>query len=61
MSAFMELIDLSTMMGRLVRDGKVVHTYKMETCDKCQKIRALDPMGFDKEGTIWQCRECRYD
>lgn len=56
----MELIDLSTMMGRLVRDGKVVDTYKMETCDGCKKIKALDPMGFDDLGTLWFCRECRY-
>jgi hypothetical protein len=59
MSAFMELIDLSTMMGRLVRDGKVVHTYKMETCDGCKKIRTLDPMGYDDEGNTWLCRDCR--
>ena len=63
MSEYVELIDVSAMMGRLVRNGQVISRYKMENCDKCLKIMPLDNQGYVKSDPsnnfIWFCKECR--
>ena len=63
MSEYMEMIDLSTMTGRLIHNGEVVSKYKMEQCDKCAQIRQLDKGGYvtsdPAENMVWFCKHCR--
>lgn len=63
MSRYMELIDITHMTARLLDEGEVIATYKVETCDKCARITQLDPFGYQKsdpqENVIWFCKDCR--
>ena len=63
MSAVSEIINIDTMIGRTLIDGKVVAEYKVENCDNCQKIRTLDKLGYQRniggEPILWFCVECR--
>ena len=63
MSDFAELINIKTMTGMLLLDGEVVQEYKVERCDKCQRIEKLDKFGYQKSdpamNLIWFCGECR--
>ena len=63
MSAVLEIINIDTMIGRTLIDGKVVAEYKVENCDNCQKIRTLDQAGYQRgiggEPILWFCVECR--
>jgi hypothetical protein len=63
MSAVSEIINIDTMIGRTLIDGKVVAEYKVENCDNCQKIRTLDQSGYQRniggEPIMWFCVECR--
>ena len=63
MSAVSEIINIDTMIGRTLIDGKVVAEYKVENCDNCQKIRTLDQAGYQRniggEPIMWFCIECR--
>ena len=63
MSAVSEIINMDTMIGRTLIDGKVVAEYKVENCDNCQKIRTLDKLGYQYnvggEPILWFCVECR--
>ena len=63
MSAVSEIINIDTMIGRTLIDGKVVAEYKVENCDNCQKIRTLDKLGYQYniggEPILWFCVECR--
>ena len=63
MSRESEIINIDTMIGRTLIDGKVVAEYKVENCDNCQKIRTLDQGGYQRnvggEPIMWFCVECR--
>ena len=63
MSRESEIINIDTMIGRTLIDGKVVAEYKVESCDNCQKIRTLDQGGYQRniggEPIMWFCVECR--
>jgi len=63
MSDYAEIVDAKTMTGRLLLNGEVISTYKVEKCDKCSDIRQLDAQGYQKstpvENVIWFCKECR--
>ena len=63
MSAVTEIINIDEMVGRTLIDGKVVAEYKVENCDNCQHIRALDKSGYQYnvggEPILWFCVECR--
>lgn len=62
-SKWSEIIDLKSMTGTLLLHGEPVHTYKVETCDKCTRIEKLDSYGYQKtdpaNNYIWFCAECR--
>jgi len=59
----MEIINISSMTARLLDEGEVIATYKVETCDKCACITQLDKFGYQKSdpanNLIWFCKECR--
>ena len=63
MSAMSEIINIDTMIGRTLIDGKVVAEYKVENCDNCQRIEILDCAGYQRniggEPIMWFCVECR--
>ena len=63
MSRESEIINMDTMIGRTLIDGKVVAEYKVENCDNCQKICTLDQGGYQRnvggEPILWFCVECR--
>jgi hypothetical protein len=64
MSDYMEMIDVKTMMCKLLCNGEVVAEYKVEQCDKCSKITKFDSFGYQKgydkhEKVIWFCGGCR--
>jgi len=62
MSGQYELINLQTMTGKLFIDGELVSEYKVETCDRCASVVALDKFGYQKnsyENIIWFCKGCR--
>ena len=63
MSAESEIINIDTMIGRTLINGKVVAEYKVENCDNCQKIRTLDKLGYQYnvggDPVLWFCVECR--
>jgi hypothetical protein len=63
MSRVTEMIDVDTMIGRTLIDGKIVAEFKCETCDKCQRIEILDRAGYQRdvsgEPILWFCGQCR--
>ena len=63
MSDRYELINLQTMTGKLFIEGELVAEYKVETCDRCASVVALDKFGYQKsdpkENIIWFCKDCR--
>ena len=63
MSRVTEMIDVDTMIGRTLIDGKVVAEFKCETCDQCQRIEILDRAGYLRnvggEPVLWFCSKCR--
>ena len=64
MSDYMEMIDVKTMMCKLLCNGEVVAEYKVEQCDKCSTITKFDSFGYQKgydkhEKVIWFCGGCR--
>ena len=63
MSAVSEIINIDSMIGRTLIDGKVVAEYKVENCDNCQIIRTLDQSGYQRDLTgepiLWFCGQCR--
>ena len=63
MSNFAEIINIKTMTGTLLLNGEIVQEYKVEKCDKCQRIEKLDKFGYQKSdpamNLIWFCGECR--
>ncbi len=64
MSDYMEMIDVKTMMCKLLCNGEVVAEYKVEQCDKCSNITQFDPFGYQKgydknDKIIWFCGGCR--
>ena len=62
MSRMTEMIDVDSMIGRTLIDGKVVAEYKVENCDNCQHIRRLDKSGYQYNfgvPILWFCVECR--
>ena len=63
MSAVSEIINIDTMIGRTLIDGKVVAEYKVENCDHCNRIEMLDRAGYLKaaggEPVLWFCIQCR--
>jgi len=64
MSDYMEMIDVKTMMCKLLCNGEVIAEYKVEQCDKCSQITKLDSFGYQKgydgrEKVIWFCGGCR--
>jgi hypothetical protein len=64
MSDYMEMIDVKTMMCKLLCNGEVIAEYKVEQCDKCSKITKFDSFGYQKgydkhEKVIWFCGGCR--
>ena len=63
MSALAEIINIKTMTGILLLNGEIVQEYKVEKCDKCQRIEKLDKFGYQKSdpamNLIWFCGECR--
>ena len=63
MSDYMEMIDVKTMMCKLLCNGEVVAEYKVEQCDKCSQITKLDSFGYQKgydktDNIIWFCKKC---
>ena len=48
MSDFAEVINIKTMTGILLLNGEIVQEYKVERCDKCQRIEKLDKFGYQK-------------
>jgi hypothetical protein len=62
-SEYLEIINPQTMLAKLLRNGEVVETYKVEQCDKCSKLTKLDSFGYQKgygnEKIIWFCGGCR--
>jgi hypothetical protein len=63
MSRVTEMIDVDSMIGRTLIDGKIVAEFKCETCDKCQRIEILDRAGYQRdvsgEPILWFCGQCR--
>ncbi len=63
MSRVTEMIDVDTMIGRTLIDGKIVAEFKCETCDHCQRIEILDRAGYQRdvfgEPVLWFCGQCR--
>jgi hypothetical protein len=63
MSRVTEMIDVDTMIGRTLIDGKIVAEFKCETCDHCQRIEILDRAGYQRdvsgEPVLWFCGKCR--
>ena len=63
MSRYSEIINLNAMTAKLLDEGEVIATYKVETCDKCARITQLDKFGYQKSdpanNLIWFCKECR--
>ena len=63
MSRVTEMIDVDTMIGRTLIDGKVVAEFKCEQCDHCQRIEILDRAGYQRdvsgEPILWFCGKCR--
>ena len=63
MSRVTEMIDVDTMIGRTLIDGKIVAEYKVENCDNCKRIEMLDRAGYLKavggEPVLWFCIQCR--
>ncbi len=63
MSRYMEVINIKTMSAKILDNGVVISTYKVETCDKCARITQLDMFGYQKsdpaENIIWFCKDCR--
>ena len=56
-------IDVDSMIGRTLIDGKIVAEYKVENCDNCKRIEMLDRAGYLKavggEPVLWLCIQCR--
>jgi hypothetical protein len=63
MSRVTEMIDVDSMIGRTLIDGKIVAEYKVENCDHCNRIEMLDRAGYLKavggEPVLWFCIQCR--
>ena len=63
MSRVTEMIDVDTMIGRTLIDGKIVAEYKVENCDHCKSIQMLDRAGYLRavggEPVLWFCTQCR--
>jgi len=63
MSRYVEVINIKTMSAKILDNGVVISTYKVETCDKCLTIARLDRFGYQKsdpaENIIWFCKDCR--
>jgi hypothetical protein len=63
MSRVTEMIDVDTMIGRTLIDGKIVAEFKCEQCDHCQRIEILDRSGYQRdvsgEPILWFCGQCR--
>jgi hypothetical protein len=63
MSRVTEMIDVDSMIGRTLIDGKIVAEYKVENCDNCKRIEMLDRAGYLKavggEPVLWFCGQCR--
>jgi len=63
MSRVTEMIDVDTMIGRTLIDGKIVAEFKCEQCDYCQRIEILDRAGYLRnvggEPVLWFCSQCR--
>jgi len=63
MSRVTEMIDVDTMIGRTLVDGKIVAEYKVENCDHCNSIQMLDRAGYLRavggEPVLWFCTQCR--
>jgi hypothetical protein len=63
MSRVTEMIDVDTMIGRTLIDGKIVAEFKCEQCDHCQRIEILDRAGYQRdvsgEPILWFCGKCR--
>ena len=63
MSRVTEMIDVDSMIGRTLIDGKIVAEYKVENCDNCKRIEMLDRAGYLKavggEPVLWFCIQCR--
>jgi len=63
MSEMVEIINLDSMTGKVLLEGKVVAEYKVEDCDNCHHIRRLDVSGYQYnvggEPILWFCGECR--
>jgi hypothetical protein len=62
-SDFIELINPTTRMCRLLRNGKVIEEYKLEQCDQCSQLTRADVFGFVRgqgnEKLLWFCGDCR--
>ena len=63
MSRVTEMIDVDTMIGRTLIDGKIVAEFKCEKCDQCERIEILDRAGYLRnvggEPVLWFCSKCR--
>ena len=64
MSDYIEIISPRTMTCKILKDMVVVEEYRIEQCDKCSKLKRLDPFGYQKgydnlENVIWFCVDCR--
>jgi hypothetical protein len=63
MSRVTEMIDVDTMIGRTLIDGKIVAEFKCGQCDHCQRIEILDRSGYQRdvsgEPILWFCGQCR--
>ena len=63
MSDYLEIIDPKTMMGKLMENGTIIASYKVEQCDKCSRLVKFDEFGYQKgygnEKVIWFCGDCR--
>ncbi len=63
MSRVTEMIDVDSMIGRTLIDGKIVAEFKCEQCDHCQRIEILDRAGYQRdvsgEPILWFCGQCR--
>lgn len=63
MASISEIIDVTTMVGRTLINGKVVAEFKVERCDQCERIEMLDRAGYLRgiggEPVLWFCSKCR--
>lgn len=63
MSDYMELINPTTRMCKVIKNGEVIGEYKMEQCDQCSMLAKADEFGFVRghhnEKLLWFCGECR--